>query len=128
MTLKKLLSNPIVLTLSSLLCLIHCLLLPIFMPFLPLLGNFFESVYVELSILFFSVALGFFIIYFGYKQHQLKRVVVFFVIGAFFWLLQFLAESMSLFESEIPVILGTLFVMISYLINFNAVQCFHNED
>ena len=99
-----------------------------FYAFFTFVREFFESVYVELSILFFSVALGFFIIYFGYKQHQLKRVVVFFVIGAFFWVLQFLAESMSLFESEIPVILGTLFVMISYLINFNAVQCFHNED
>lgn len=58
---------------ASLFCAIHCLLLPIVLSTLPLLGvELLENMVVEIAVLLISMLAGVFALYFGYKRQHNK--------------------------------------------------------
>ena len=70
------------------LCAIHCLLLPVILPMLPLVGaEFIGSHIFEDSILILTMILNFIALYSGYKRYhqQLYPFVVLFAGGFIYW-------------------------------------------
>jgi hypothetical protein len=58
---------------ASLLCAIHCALLPVLFTTLPLMGiELLENEQVELGFILFSLVVGCFALYNGYKKHHRK--------------------------------------------------------
>jgi len=60
---------------ASLLCAIHCALLPVLFTTLPLMGvELLENEQVELGFILFSLVVGCFALYNGYKKHHHKKL------------------------------------------------------
>jgi len=64
---------------ASLICAIHCALMPLLLTSLPLFGvNLIENLWVELSLLGTAFVVGFISLWHGYRRHH-HRVITFVV-------------------------------------------------
>ena len=70
-------------TVTSVLCLIHCVCLPLIFSTLPLLGfEIIENPYIEIGTIAIAFAIGGYAIVKGYKQyHHNKTIVLLFIAG-----------------------------------------------
>jgi len=109
---------------ASLLCAIHCALLPVLFTTLPLLGvELLENENVELGFILFSLVVGCFALYNGYKKHHHKILpICVFVAGialllfASFWLEDNMETSGK--------IAGAAFVITAHILNwYNCIHC-----
>ena len=68
---------------ASLLCAVHCALLPVLFTTLPLFGvELLENSNVELGFIFFSLIVGSITLYDGYKKHHHKVLpLMLFIVG-----------------------------------------------
>ena len=109
---------------ASLLCAIHCALLPVLFTTLPLMGvELLENENLELGFILLSLIVGCFALYNGYKKHHQKILpICVFVAGialllfASFWL----EDNME----TIVKIAGAAFVITAHILNwYNCKHC-----
>jgi len=109
---------------ASLLCAIHCALLPVLFTTLPLLGiELLENENVELGFILFSFIVGCIALYDGYKNHHHKKLpLILFVVGILllFFANFFLEES----TETIVKTVGAAFIISAHVVNWNSCkQC-----
>ena len=62
---------------ASLICAIHCALMPLLVTSLPLFGvNLIENIWVEISLLVFAFVVGFYSLWHGYRKHHHRIVTL----------------------------------------------------
>jgi hypothetical protein len=108
----------------SMACVLHCLVAPFLMVAAPAIGHAFELPVVKLGVFIISIFCGISIIYTGYCTHKKKHSAILFAIGALFWTINALFEAYSLLHMHIELlIIGSIFVAISYKINHKHSKC-----
>tara|TARA_A100001015_G_scaffold315796_1_gene428480 strand:- start:517 stop:888 length:372 start_codon:yes stop_codon:yes gene_type:complete len=109
---------------ASFSCAIHCLLAPLIVFFLPVLGHGLLSPWVEVPIVALSIAAGCFIIRQGYCKHKKRHIVALFTLGVLFWIVNLGIElSLNLHVDGVLLLIGTIFVISSYVINHRYLKC-----
>lgn len=97
-------------------CAIHCILLPIILPALPLLGlEFLASDVLERTYLLVTVMLGFIALYAGFKRYH-RKIYPFYLLalGAIiFWFQHELTGTTQV----LAIIAGATLVVIAHLVN-----------
>lgn len=106
------------LSIASIVCFLHCICLPVLVSFYPAYGHFFHHTGLELGLLIFSILCGALVIRNGYMQHRHMWTLIFFFMGAIFWFLHLVFEYYHLSYEMIPLYVGTIFIVISYISNF----------
>ena len=120
----KLISKQALLSITSLSCCIHCIFTPILITLFPFLSKAFHFERLELGLLGISIICGIYIIYSGYCKHKKKQSIVVYALGALLWISHLFIESIFTFHTEILLItLGSIFVIMSYIINHNFLKC-----
>lgn len=102
--------------LTSVLCAIHCGLLPLVLPSLPLIGiESPENVFFEWLMIALAFAVGIFSLIHGYKTHHHRLMpLLLFSIG-----MMFLIAKQLFTDAEIPLLLVAIALIISaHYINF----------
>ena len=99
---------------TSLLCMVHCALLPLLVSSLPLAGvNLIENKGVEYAMIGFAFLIGLFSFYSGcFKKHKNKRPLVIFIIGFAFLLFNQMEENLIL------ILTASVLITIAHLWNF----------
>ena len=107
----------------SLACIIHCIITPFMVLWLPFVGHYFESVWIEVILLALSISCGVGIIYQGFCQHKKSHAVGLFIIGVGFWSVHVLLEHIYHIHAE-PMLLGvgTVCVLLSYYLNHHQLR------
>jgi hypothetical protein len=79
----------------SLVCLIHCLFLPILIATVPFVSflSFMQSFWAEALMIIFAILNAILAVTSGFKQHKNYIVVSFFVSGALFLILSFIVHK-----------------------------------
>ena len=120
----KLISKQYLLSIASLSCCIHCILTPVLITLFPFLSKAFHFERLELGLLGISIICGIYIIYSGYCKHKKKQSIAVYALGALLWISHLFIESIFTFHTEILLIsLGSIFVIMSYIINHNFLKC-----
>ncbi len=105
---------------ASLLCAIHCALLPVLFTTLPLMGiELLENDQVELGFILFSLVVGCFGLYNGYKKHHHKKLpLLLFITGILllFFANFFLEDSI---ESIVKMV-GAAAIVTAHLNNWRS--------
>ncbi|MEK9657333.1 MAG: MerC domain-containing protein [bacterium] len=113
----------------SITCLFHCILTPFLLVASPLMGHFFESLWIELSVLSFSMLCGVLIIFTGYCKHKRIHTCCLFALGTFFWILHaLLGHDHGVMSDLFLLSLGSCFVIASYYFNHRFLNCCHSES
>ena len=109
----------------SLLCIAHCIVLPLIIIFLPLLSSYWISsesfhLWLLVGVLFnssYAIALG-------YSKHALKSVIVWVVSGLSVLLLAFMfgADIAGEFGEKGLTVLGAMIVAFGHIKNFRATK------
>ncbi|MAH80948.1 MAG: hypothetical protein CMP39_04650 [Rickettsiales bacterium] len=112
------LNKDTILQLSSFACVIHCIVSPLLVMFLPLLGSFFHNIWLEILILSSSIGCGLYIIHNGYLKYKKKIPYIVFFIGLLFWISHILLEVFHIHGVELALmIIGSVFVITSFYFN-----------
>lgn len=101
---------------ASSLCALHCLLLPVLIPLVPLLGaSIFAEEWFEHGILVASVIIGFSALFSGfYRYHKRLYPVYGFALGAvLYWNKDSFGETLEPYT----VVLGALLIIAAHVIN-----------
>lgn len=109
---------------TSLLCAVHCILLPVLFTTLPLMGvEILENELLELVFILFSLIIGCLAMYNGYSKHHHKLLpLVLFILGIslLFFANFFLEDN----QETIIKIIGATTLIIAHLINWqNCKRC-----
>ena len=109
---------------ASLACAIHCIATPFMVLWLPFIGHYFDSIWIEVGLLSVSILCGVSIIYQGFCQHKKSHTVGLFILGIGFWGLHVLLEHVYHLHAQ-PAILaiGTGCVLLSYYMNHHQLRC-----
>ena len=109
---------------ASLLCAIHCALLPVLFTTLPLLGvEVLENENLELGFIIFSLIVGCFALYNGYKKHH-HKILPLFVFVAGIVLLFFANFFLEDNAETIVKISGAAIIITSHILNwYNCKHC-----
>lgn len=105
---------------ASLLCAIHCALLPILFTTLPLLSvELLENKLIELGFILFSLLVGCFALYNGYARHHRKTWPLFlFAAGiALLLIAHFLLEEN--WETAIKIT-GATIIIVAHILNWHS--------
>jgi hypothetical protein len=100
----------------SAMCAVHCLLLPILLPILPLLASSFVAQdWFERSILTISIAVGFAALFIGFKQYhrQLYPIYTLSIGALIYWNKDIFGESYEPFT----IAIGAALIIGAHLIN-----------
>jgi carbon starvation protein CstA len=111
----------------SMLCTIHCLLLPFFLAWLPTaVALTVESESFHLVMILLVLPLSLFALFVGCKAHKRYRVLVLGFIGLFLLLLAIFLGHDVLGEmgEKILTVIGSLFIVVGHLQNYHL--CRHN--
>lgn len=109
----------------SSLCAIHCLVTPLLIMTLPVLGEVFEQEWVHISMALFVVPVGLFAFWSGYKHHRQPKVFGLGVLG----LLMVGGASVAphswveFFGNDLVTIFGSIFLIIAHILNRRACLC-----
>jgi hypothetical protein len=106
---------------ASSLCALHCLLLPILIPLLPLVGaSFFAQGWFERSILSLSMLVGFWALFSGfYRYHrQLYPLYSLFLGGIIYWNKDIFGSSYEPFT----IAIGALLIVGAHVVNLKLCQ------
>lgn len=102
----------------SLSCSIHCILTPLLISLSPFFSKFLEIHELEIALISLSITCGLYIMYAGYCKHNKNRGLCLFCLGALIWISSFFIESIFSYDAELILIIsGSIFVIISYIIN-----------
>jgi hypothetical protein len=114
---------------ASLICAIHCALLPLMFTSLPVFGfNIIENQYFEILMVVIAFAVGIYSLYHGFKKHHhnLLPLIVFTAGFVFLILKLFFVEYESWLL--VPAVCG---IILAHIINYKACQLHnhaHKED
>jgi len=114
-------SKPI--QIASMICVIHCIITPILIITTPLLGQFLDTLSVELGLLSISTLLGISIIYKSYCKHKKTHSILLYTIGVALWGLHSLLEYHDINGAKICFFVGTVLVLASYYISHQLLKC-----
>ncbi|MBO9665704.1 MAG: MerC domain-containing protein [Bdellovibrio sp.] len=111
--------------LLSTICAIHCLVTPLLILALPVLGEAFEASWVHLSMAAVILPIGLFAFWSGYKHHRQTKV---FAMGAMGLLLVACGsvlphEMVEIYEHDVVTIIGSLMLVTAHVLNRRACQC-----
>lgn len=111
--------------LISSLCAIHCLVTPILILTLPVLGNAFEEEWVHLVMALFVVPIGVFAFWSGYKHHKKIKVFSLGVAGLLLVGGASLAPHswVEFFGHDLVTIFGSSFLITAHVLNRRACLC-----
>lgn len=117
--------------LLSSLCAIHCLITPVLLLALPVLGGYFHNPLVHIIMALFVVPVGLFAFWSGYKHHKKVSLFVMGIVGLSLvggapLAHDFFHELMHDFEflsEEVMTILGSVILICAHLLNRRACQC-----
>jgi hypothetical protein len=103
---------------ASLICAIHCALMPLLVTSLPLFGvNLIENIWVEISLLVFAFVVGFYSLWHGYRKHH-HRIVTLLIFSAgitFFVVHQFVEVP---YYGIILILPGVISVLSAHFLNY----------
>ncbi|RAP37762.1 hypothetical protein DID80_03600 [Candidatus Marinamargulisbacteria bacterium SCGC AAA071-K20] len=119
---KSIHPQPLTLTVSFA-CIAHCFLTPVILLFAPFLGTSIKNPMAELSMLMISIGSGIYIIHSGFCTHKKKHTFVLFFSGATLWICHAMFEYFEIIDSKLFLLLGTCFVIGSYLFNHHYLKC-----
>ncbi len=105
---------------ASIVCAIHCILLPIFFSTLPLMGlELIENVWIELSSILVTLIVGGKAIYKGYISHHRNILIVFlFLHGIVIFLISdFIPAQVN---QVLIKLLGAICIIAAHIYNWNA--------
>ena len=102
---------------ASFSCVLHCIFAPLLITTAPFLSNIFKNEFTEAAMLVTSIGLGSYIIYSGYCVHKKKQSIKFFILGSSLWIIHSLLEHLNKSGGEYLILIGTVFVLTSYMIN-----------
>ncbi|MFM6928414.1 MAG: MerC domain-containing protein [Bdellovibrio sp.] len=109
----------------STLCAIHCLVTPLLVLVLPVLGQAFEASWVHWVMAVVILPVGVFAFWSGYKHHQQGKVFTLGILG-----LSLVAagsilphEMVEIWEHDMVTILGSILLVIAHVLNRRACQC-----
>lgn len=103
---------------ASLICAIHCALMPLFITSLPLFGvNLIENVWVELSLLAFAFIVGIVSLWHGYRKHHHRMItLIIFSFGILLFLVhQFIDVPYNVFTLILP---GVIAILTAHYLNY----------
>lgn len=107
------------------LCALHCLVTPILVLTLPMMGEVFENQWLHLLMAAFVVPIGIFAFWSGYKHHQKKNIFALGILG----LLLVGGASVAphswveFFGHDIVTIFGSFFLISAHFLNRRACLC-----
>jgi hypothetical protein len=110
----------------SSLCAIHCLVTPILLLALPVLGGYFENQMVHIIMALFVVPVGAFAFWSGYKHHKKMYLLVLGFVG-----LSLVGGAplvhdffhIELMREDLMTIFGSTILIGAHLLNRRACQC-----
>lgn len=106
---------------TSSLCALHCLLLPILLPLVPLLaGTFFAEAWFERTILSLSMIIGFWALLSGFQRYHRRLYPLFSLLlgGLIYW-------NKDLFGADyepVTITVGAMLIVASHVINLRLCQ------
>ncbi|TDF35703.1 MerC domain-containing protein [Alteromonadaceae bacterium M269] len=106
---------------TSSLCALHCLLLPILVPLVPLVaGTFFAEAWFERTILSMSMIIGFWALLSGYQRYHRRLYPLFSLLlgGLIYWNKDMFGEAYEPFT----IAIGAMLIVASHLINLRLCQ------
>ena len=102
---------------ASLVCAIHCALLPFAVTILPLLGlTFLANPIFEIVMIALSLCVGLMALLTSYRSHKQKRPILLLSIGFIFIVLGHLIEN----TEAVLIPIGGLIIALAHLINIKA--------
>lgn len=109
---------------ASILCAIHCAVLPLFLAALPLFGvNIIENLAFEIGMIILALVIGSYALWHGYKwHHHSKTPLVLFSTGMAFLVL----KQVFLSYHTILLIPAVIFIVAAHLINYRYCRV-HNH-
>lgn len=109
----------------SSLCAIHCLVTPLLVLALPVMGEFFEQEWVHLAMALFVVPVGLFAFWSGYKHHRQQKVFALGVLGLSMVGGASVAphEWVEFWGTDIITVIGSIFLIVAHVLNRRACLC-----
>ncbi len=101
---------------TSVACAIHCGLLPVILPVLPLFGvNIVHNSFFEWGMILLAFVVGIFSLYHGFiRHHHSYKPVVVFVFGFGF----LISKQFFLLHDKILLLLAVIFIISAHLYNY----------
>ena len=106
---------------TSSLCALHCLLLPILVPLVPLVaGTFFAEAWFERSILSLSMIIGFWALLSGYQRYHRQLYPLFSLLlgGLIYWNKNMFGEAYE----PVTIAIGAMLIVASHVVNLRLCQ------
>ena len=109
----------------STLCAIHCLLTPVLLFALPVLGEVFESEWVHLGMALFVVPIGIYAFWSGYKHHKKNYLLALGLLGVTLVGGASIAPHswVDFFGDHVVVIVGSCLLILAHFLNRRACLC-----
>lgn len=109
----------------STLCAIHCLVTPLLVLALPVLGEAFEATWVHWTMALVIVPVGVFAFWSGYKHHKQSKVFGLGLAGLFLVTAGSVLphEMVEFFEYDLVTIVGSILLVTAHILNRRACQC-----
>ena len=119
----KIIKKQFALQLLSFACMLHCIITPLLLFTVPLLGQYFSNFWVELSFMAVSIACGIIVIRSGYCLHKKAHTLIIFGLGIALWVLHSCFEYFEISGAKVYLFTGLLLVIGSYYINHHQLKC-----
>lgn len=109
----------------SSLCALHCLVTPLLVLALPMMGEFFENEVVHVLMAVFVVPVGLFAFWSGFRHHRKVKVFALGVVGLTLVGGAPLAPHswVDVFGHDLITITGSICLIIAHLLNRRACMC-----
>lgn len=107
---------------ASLICAIHCALMPLLLTSLPLFGvNLIENLWIEFSLLGIAFIVGLFSLWHGYRRHH-HRVITLILFS--FGIVLFLTHQLIhiAYSGLIFILPGVIAILLAHYLNFRLCQ------
>lgn len=106
-------------------CALHCLLTPILLLALPVLGGFFENSWIHILLALGVLPVGLFAFWTGFQHHRKSSILGLGLLGMTFIISAAFVphEWVEWNEIDVVTILGSLSLIIAHVLNQRACQC-----
>lgn len=116
---------------GSIACVVHCIITPLFVHYVPFIAGYVENQWIEILFFVFSMLCGLGIVISGFCRHKKANVLLLFAIGIMFWVSHLIHEFFihdhgnheGYGNEYLILIFGTVFIFISYYVNHRYIKC-----
>jgi hypothetical protein len=107
---------------ASMLCAVHCMVLPFLLSLTPLMGlHFLENPMIEITIILTSLLIASYAITHGYRSHHRKPLALFIVISGFIFIAIGHILHIELIEITFSALGGTL-IATAHIVNWTHMR------